>query len=244
MTHTIEMLLNHRSIRKYSDKAVSEDIVKTIIASAQMAPTSSNFQAYTMIEVVDTEKRKMLSQLAGNQTWIVEAPLVLMFCGDLNRGKKYYEGTDASVFSNTEQFTIATIDAALAAQKGFIAAQSLGLGGVFVGGIRNDLETISKAFQLPDLVYPLFLLCLGYPDDNPEVKPRLPMDVVRKIDVYDDSEDDELIQQYDKTMVQYYVDRTDGAEDHSWTKHCGRLLKGKSRDHVGTFFRKIGLLKK
>lgn len=242
MNDTIEMLLNHRSIRKYIDKPISDEIVDTIIDSAQMAPTSSHFQAYTIIEVKDKKKREFLAAEAGGQEWVVEAPLVLLFCGDLHRGKVHYNDVNPKAFKNTEQYTIGTIDAALAAMKALITAQSFGLGGVFVGGIRNNVEGVSKEFELPDLVYPLFALCIGYPDDNPEIKPRLPQAVIRKIDFYDESEDKELIAEYNETMAKYYLDRSTGKDISNWTERCGSYLRGKTRDNVGKHFREIGLL--
>lgn len=242
MNDTIEILLNHTSIRKYKDKPISKEMVDTIVSCAQMAPTSSHFQAYTIIEVKDPRKREFLASVSGGQKYVVEAPLVLLFCGDLHRGKKYYDNVNPEVFGNTEQYTIGTIDVALAAQKALIAAQILGLGGVFVGGIRNDVESISKEFKLPELVYPLFALCIGYPDDSPETKPRLPQGIVHKIDFYDESKDKELIDQYNETMTKYYIDRTDGQEDDNWTQRCGSYLRGKTRDELGQHFREIGLL--
>lgn len=244
MNETIKILSNHMSIRKYQDKPVDRDTVDTIIKCAQMAPTSSHFQAYTIIEVKDPEKRKFLAEVAGGQKWVVEAPLVLLFCADLNRGKKYYEGTEKAVFSNTECYTVAVIDASLAMQKAFIAAQSLGLGGVVVGGIRNDVEALSKKFQLPDMVAPLYLLCLGYPDEEPGLKPRLPQEEIHKIDYYDDRNQDQLIDEYNQTVKEYYISRTDGKKQDRWTEHCGTLLMAKTRDDVGVFFRRIGLLEK
>lgn len=242
MNNTIEMLLNHKSIRKYKDKPISEEMIDNIISCAQMAPTSSHFQAYTIIEVKDKKKREFLAEEAGGQDWVIKAPLVLLFCGDLHRGKVHYEDINPKVFKNTEQYTIGTIDAALAGMKALIAAQALGLGGVFVGGIRNDVESVSKEFKLPELVYPLFALCIGYPDDDPDLKPRLPQGVVRKVDFYDESKDEELIAQYNKTMSDYYLERTDGKEGNNWSQRCGMYLKGKARTDVGKFFREIGLL--
>jgi len=237
-------LLNHMSIRKYQDKPISREAEDKIIKCAQMAPTSSHFQAYTIIEVKDQEKKNFLAEVAGGQKWVTEAPLVLLFCADLNRGKKYYEGTDKAVFSNTECYTVAVIDASLAMQKAFIAAQSLGLGGVVVGGIRNDVEALSNKFKLPDMVAPLYLLCLGYPDETPGLKPRLPQEEIHKIDYYDDRKQDQLIDEYNETVKEYYVKRTNGKTQDRWTEHCGRFLMAKTRDEVGIFFRKIGLLGK
>lgn len=244
MNKEIELLLNHKSIRKYTDQQVSQEAIDTIISCAQMAPTSSHFQCYTIIEVKNKEKRKLLAEGAGGQPWVENAPLVLLFCGDLHRSEKYYENIDNDILSNTELYTVATIDAALAAQKAFIAAQSIGLGGVFVGGIRNEVEIIGKEFKLPDLVFPLFLLCLGYPANDPGIKPRLPQEVIHKIDYYDESKDDDFINQFNKTVSDYYDNRTKGKENDRWTERCGKYMTAKPRYNVGEFFRKIGLLKK
>jgi nitroreductase/FMN reductase (NADPH) len=244
MNDTIKLLMNHVSIRKYQDKPVDRETARTIIQCAQMAPTSNHFQAYTIIEVRDRETRKTVSEIAGGQKWVVEAPLVLLFCADLNRGKKYYENMDQEVFSNTECFTVAVIDASLAMQKALIAAQSLGLGGVVVGGIRNDVKKLSEIFRLPEMVAPLYLLCLGYPDEAPGLKPRLPQEEVHRIDYYDDSRQAELIDGYNAAVQEYYRKRTDGKSEPRWTEHCGQALMAKPRDDVGGYFRQFGFLKK
>lgn len=144
MNETVEIMLNQRSIRKYKDKEVSEETVDTIISCAQMAPTSSHLQQYTRIEVKDHRKRKFLAEVAGGQNWVVEAPLVLLFCADLNRGKKYFDVSEKELFSNTESYTVAVVDTSLAMENAFVAAESMGLGGVAVGGIRNDVEALPK----------------------------------------------------------------------------------------------------
>lgn len=242
MNETVKILLNHTSIRKYQDKPIDKDTVDMIIKCAQMAPTSSHFQAYTIIEVRDPKKREALFEVSGGQRWVKEAPLVLLFCADLYRGSEYYEGTDKTVFNNTECYTVAVIDASIAMQKAFVAAQSLGLGGVVVGGIRNDVAALSDQFKLPALVAPLFLLCLGYPDDAPGLKPRLPQEEIHKIDYYDNSNQSLNIDAYNETIKQYYIDRTDGKVDEKWTERCGNALMMKTRDDVGVKFRKKGML--
>ncbi|HHU18061.1 MAG TPA: NADPH-dependent oxidoreductase [Clostridiales bacterium] len=242
MNETVKMLLNHTSIRKYKDKPIDRDTVDMIIKCAQMAPTSSHFQAYTIIEVRDRKKIDTLYEVSGGQRWVKEAPLVLLFCADLYRGSEYFENTDKAVFGNTECYTVAVIDAAIAMQKAFIAAQSLGLGGVVVGGIRNDVAVLSDQFKLPDMVAPLFLLCLGYPDETPGLKPRLPQEEIHKIDYYDNSRQSQNIEAYNETMKQYYIDRTGGETSDRWTEHCGKALMSKTRDDVGVKFRKKGML--
>ena len=244
MNDVISLLLSHVSVRKYEEKNITREFKDLIIKCAQMAPTSSHFQLYSIIEIVDKNKREILADIAGGQEWLIKAPLVLLFCGDLYRGQKYFEDINKEVLSNTEFYTTAAVDTALAAQKALIAAQSLGLGGVFVGGIRNDVEKVAKEFRLPKMVFPLFALCIGYPKDIPDLKPRLPKEVVHKIDFYDVSKDDELIEQYNQTVKEYYAKRTHGKIQDRWTQRCGRALMDKTRDDVGYFLRKIGLLER
>lgn len=240
----IDLLINHVSIRKYKDKAVDRKILDTIIECAQMAPTSSHLQTYTIIEVKDKSKKEELARISGDQRWVAEAPVVLLFCADLHRCKKYFNVDNNEVFTTAELYTIASVDTALAAQKAFIAAQSLGLGGVIVGGMRNDMMEVHDLFKLPDLVAPLFLMCLGYPDDNPDKKPRLPKDIILKTDYYDESKDDELINEYNKIFKEYYTERTKGRFSETWTEKSSRVLSAKDWDETGKFLKNIGFLKK
>jgi nitroreductase/FMN reductase (NADPH) len=240
----LEILKNHTSVRKYTDKPIDLETKSKIIESACMAPTSSHIQAYTIIEVVDEEKRRLLSEYAGGQKWVVDAPLLLLFCGDLHRARKYFKAVNPDIYSNTELFSVAVIDTALAAQKALVTAQLMDLGGVFIGGIRNKVEEVSRLFDLPNLVFPLFALCLGYPAESNGIKPRLPKGVIHKLDTYSDYDDEKLIKEYDMDMKDYYIERTEGKESDTWTERSGVYLNQKPRYNVGEHFRNIGLLKK
>lgn len=88
MNDTLSLLMNHRSIRKFTDEPVTEEQLKTIVAAGQMASTSSNVQAYSIIAITDSEKKRRLAELAGNQAYIVECPVFLVWCADLYRLKK------------------------------------------------------------------------------------------------------------------------------------------------------------
>lgn len=244
MNHVIDLILGHASVRKYTDQSVDRNTVETIVKCAQMASTSSHFQAYSILEVQDPAKREVLKTCSGGQSWTVTAPLVLLFCADLHRNERYFGDIDTDVLSNTESYTVAIIDAALAAQNAFTAAESLGLGGVIVGGIRNDVQKLIDTFQLPERVAPLFALCLGYPADKPGLKPRLPREVVHKVDVYDEAGSDELIAQYNAEVKDYYISRGDGKCEDTWSEHCSKLMMAKTRDEVGVIFRARGFLKR
>jgi len=244
MNQTIDLLMSHMSIRRFKNQGVEAEKVRTIIEAAQWSVTSSHYQACTIIEVRDGKKRETLAEAAGGQKWVVECPLFLVFCADLLRGKKYWKNIDIEVLGNTEMFLTATVDAALAAQKAFIAAQALGLGGVFIGGIRNDMYKVNETLELPELVYPVFGMCLGYPADNPGQKPRLPREVVHKIDRYDDSGDDEMVAEYNEKVTQYYAARSGGKIRDTWSERSGNYLMDKTREETGPFVKSKGFCKR
>ncbi len=241
MNHIIDLLKEHRSVRKFEKRNVEEKKVNAIIESAQWSATSSNYQAYTIIRISDPEKRAAIARLAGGQKWIEECPLFLVFCANLKRSKKYWEEIDPLILSSTELFITATVDTALAAQKAFIAAQSLGLGGVYIGGIRNDLPTLCEMLDIPELTYPVFGMCLGYPAEFPDQKPRLPKEVILKEEFYNEQGDENLIEAYNSLINAYYSERTAGKKDDTWSKNCGSSMMAKKREYLGSFLEARGL---
>lgn len=236
MNETINLLKAHKSIRKYSDKPVENEKIKAIIECAQSAPTSSFIQAYTIISVVDKSKRKGIAHLAGDQSYVEECPLFLVFCADLNRTKISCELNHKTMVEGyTETFIISTVDAALAGQNALIAAESLGLGGVYIGGIRNNPAQMCKILNIPSGVYPVFGMCLGYPDDAPDVKARLPLEVIFKTDEYNIAGDDKRIEEYDAEVSAYYKKRTNGKRSDTWTKQVSDLMDKPQRPHMKDF---------
>lgn len=243
MNETIKLLMAHRSIRKYADKPVSHEIARQIIAAAQMASTSSNVQGYSVVAVTDPERKQKLSQLSGSQAYIVECPVYLVWCADLSRLKnaaqhhlpdsKSYEGA-------TENFIVATVDAALAAQNAAIAAESLGLGIVYIGGIRNHSQHVTELLHLPELAYPVFGMCLGYPEQSPGLRPRLPQPAVLHWEEYDSAESEKQVAKYDEIMSEYLHDRTGGAKATSWSRLMAEKLATPSRLHMKEFLQQHG----
>lgn len=142
----------------------------------------------------------------------------------------------------TEQFLTTSIDCALFAQNVLISAESLGLGGCYIGAIRNQIADVAKILGLPELVYPVFGLCLGYPAQAPEPKPRLPLHVVLKQELYDDSSDTELIDKYDNVVRHYYNTRTGGTKDNSWSEQISEMLAKEARPHMLSFLQSKGFL--
>lgn len=240
--HEIHQLLrSHRSIRKYVEEPLDDRVLADIVRSAQSAATSSNLQATTVIRVRNPETRARIAEVAGGQRQIETAGALTVWCADLARTKLACEMAGGTMTTGmTEQFIIATVDVALAAQNAVVAAEAQGLGICYIGAIRNDPQTVADLLELPEHVYPVFGLCIGVPDQDPEVKPRLPVEVVLKDDVYGEAGDRERIEAYDETLRAYYRTRTGGTKDSSWTEEMARLVDGERRPHMRDFLARRG----
>ena len=144
----------------------------------------------------------------------------------------------------TEQFLTASVDCALFAQNVVVGAESLGLGCCYIGAIRNNIAAVDELLGLPPLVYPVFGLCIGYPAQDPEVKPRLPLPVVLKQERYDDNLDKDRIEEYDRVVRSYYQSRTGGRKDNSWSEQISEMLAREARPHMLGYLRSKGFLLK
>jgi nitroreductase len=245
MNKVIELLRGHRSIRKFRTKPVSQDHLNQFILAGQAAATSSFIQACTVIQVNSAEKRTALAAWAGNQQYVADAPVFLVFCADMQRHKLSCDMHDAEMLSGfTEQFITATVDCALFAQNVAIAAESANMGVVYIGGIRNNIDKVADALNLPQLSYPVFGMCIGYPDQAPEVKPRLPLNVVLKQDQYSDAGDTDAIADYDQAVRAYYQSRSGGQKDMSWSEQISGMLQKEARPHMLAFLQSRGFLQK
>lgn len=238
MNSTIELLQSHRSIRKFTDQSVDQSVVNELVRCGQAAATSSNVQAVTTIQVHDVEKRAKLAQLAGGQPYVSSAGAFLVYCADMNRPKFACERQGGDFAPGmTEHFIIATVDVALAAQNTVVAAESLDLGICYIGGLRNNPSEVSALLELPEHVYPVFGLCIGYPDQDPDVKPRMPLDAVLMHDHYDNTVFDNNITAYDATVKQYYKTRTGGTKESTWSQEMKALVGKESRPHMDGFLK-------
>ncbi|MDR5892013.1 oxygen-insensitive NADPH nitroreductase [Halomonas mongoliensis] len=239
MNPTIELLKSHRSIRKFTDQPVSRELLEELIRAGQGAATSSHVQAYTVIHVTRPENREKIAELAGGQGYVASCGAFLMFCADMKRPTEAAERTGARVVRGmTEQLLVATVDTALMAQNVAVAAESAGLGICYIGGVRNNPQAISDLLGLPDHVYPVFGMCLGYPAHEPDVKPRLLVEAVLKEDTY--SDDRELVAAFDDTMHAYYQSRKGGNKQSTWSQNLTPLFDTKLRPHMREFLVKRG----
>ncbi len=239
----IKLIESHRSVRKFSDRKVEEGILREILSKSQYASTSSFLQLYSVIRVKNSDNRKKIAYLAGEQEYIESASEFLIYLADLNRIEKIALNYDIKVETGyAESFITATVDASLYAQNVILAAESLGIGGVFIGGIRNNPSEISKLLKLPKSVYPIFGMCLGYPENDirQEKKLRLPLDIILKEDYYS-NHDQELLSEYDEKIKKYYVKRTNGKVEDTWTEQVSKRMDGENRPHMKEYIENQGL---
>ena len=229
----IDLLRSHRSIRKFTDQPVEDDTVESIIRAGLAAATSSNLQGTTVIRVRNPETRAAIATLAGGQSYVETAGAFFVWCADLHRSSVACEMAGGEFHAGmTEHFIIAATDCAIAAQSAVVAAESLGLGICYIGGIRNDPAQMTELLDLPTQVVPLFGLCIGWPDQDPALKPRLPLSVTLKEETYDETNDRAGIESYDEQMRSYYLERTDGKIDRVWSADMSALLGKESRPHM------------
>lgn len=243
MNSTIELLNSHRSIRKFSEQPLEDGLLDTLCSAAQAAATSSFLQGTTIIRVTSKQSRAELARCAGGQAYVESAAEFLVLCADLKRAGNYCEKYGKPFEGEfTEQFIIATVDVALYAQNLVIAAESVGLGICYIGGLRNNPQEVTDLLQLPKGVYPVFGLCIGHPDQDPEVKPRLPLPVVLKQERYNEDGDAEAIAAYDERIREYYATRMGGGHGIRWSEQVASLLSEKSRPHMREFLEGQGFL--
>lgn len=242
----IETILNHRSVRNFEDKPLTKEQITTIVQSAQSASTSSFIQAYSIIGVTDEEKKRKLAELAGNQSYVAENGHFFVFCADLYRHEliSEMEQTDMSEsLESTEKFMVMVIDAALAAQNAAIAAESIGLGICYIGGIRNNLPEVCELLKTPKRVIPLFGLAVGYPEKLNDKKPRLPLPHIYHENQYE--QDLSIIKgqlkEYNEIISNYYNERTGGKRQDTWTEQMADMLRQPRRMYMQDFIKKHGL---
>jgi nitroreductase len=230
-------LLSHRSVRAYMPTPLPENTLELLIAAAQSASSSSNLQTWSVIAVEDTDRKARLAELAGRQDFIRQAPLFLVWLADLSRIQRIGEERQIRLegLEFLETLFVGIIDAALAAQNAVVALESLGLGSVYVGAIRNKPEAVAAELGLPPKVMPVFGLCVGYPDPAvpTAIKPRLPRQAVLHREQYSWAPQPGAIARYDETLGEFQ--REQGMDVIGWLGRTiprlktARALAGRDR---------------
>lgn len=173
MNPTLELLHDRKSVRAYEKKAVSREMRDQVLLAAMRAPTAGNMQLYSIIEITDQAIKDRLVDTCDNQPFIARAPLVLLFLADYQRWLDYFLASGIEQECAQKEIPmrlpqegdlfLACCDALIAAQTAAIAAESLGLGSCYIGDIMENYEIHRQLFALPRFVFPISLLCMGYP---------------------------------------------------------------------------------
>jgi nitroreductase len=241
-TPTLDQIHAHYSVRRYKPDPVPTETVEAVVAAGQRASTSSNLQTYSVVAVLDADKRERLAELCGDQRQIRQAPVFMAWCADLNRLDRvcHMRGYE-QVTRYLENFLVAAVDAALAMQNAALAAESLGLGMCYIGAIRNKPQQVIELLELPRLVFPISGMTLGWPAAEPFIRPRLPLEAVLHWEHYDPAGEEEALRAYDRAMIETSIYRgrqvpVPGAEaeleDYGWLEHSARRASKSVRTHL------------
>lgn len=230
-----DTLLRHRSVRAFSDRALPDGTLEMLVAAGQSAASSSNVQAWSVIAVRDPARKARLSMLAGDQEHIRRCPLLLLWVADLARLDRVARSRDIAPDGTRylEMLLVGVIDAALAAQNAVLAAESAGLGTVYIGAMRNEPEKVAAEVGLPENAMIVFGLCVGFEDPDAQtadIKPRLPQRAVLHHEQYSAAPEPQAVSDYDLTMGGFQASQGMRASD--WSLQTARRvheLRGRER---------------
>ena len=180
-----QLIENHKSIRKYKSKPVSEATLKLVLQSAVRASSSGNMQCFSIIITKNKALRKKLYKLHFKQEMVLQAPGIMTFCSDFYRMRKWLKMSRApDNFDNFMSFMIGAIDAILASQNAALAAENEGLGICYMGTTLANCHKIVRVLKLPKNVVPVVGFTLGYGDENPPQRDRLPLEGIVHNEIY------------------------------------------------------------
>ena len=183
----LDIIFSHRTIRKYKKQNIDSKLLKTILEAGTKASNTGNMQVYSIIVTTNEDIKASLSPTHFNQSMVREAPVVLTFCADFNRFNKWCLQRKAQPgYDNFLSFMTASIDALLVAQNVCIAAEANGLGICYLGTVIYNADKIIEILKLPKGVVPVATVTLGYPDENPELTDRLPLEAIIHEEFYHD----------------------------------------------------------
>ncbi len=251
---TLDILVAHRSVRRYRPDPLPPGTIELLVAAAQSAASSSNLQPWSVVAVEDPARKARLAALAGNQQQIVQAPLFLLWIVDHHRLTRIgaQRDTPAAGLHFLESFLLGAVDTSLAAQNAVVALESIGLGSCYIGGIRNNPAEVAAELGLPPQAFALFGLTVGYPDPATPaaVKPRLPQKAVlfrERYAVPDAAPDagdpvDPAIAAYDRRLRSFQREQL--LPERDWSEQASQRVRGAEslagRDVLRTVLRGLG----
>jgi len=241
-------ILAHRTHRRYTDQPISDELLDVVLAAGLSAPAKSDLQQLSIVLVKDAAKRRAIAELIPSMPWIGSAPVFMVMCGDSRRIRRLCE-LRGKPFANDhlDAFVNAVSDTAMVLQNLIRAAAAVGLGACPISVIRNHAARVGELLALPDWVFPLAGLCLGWPSREGFVSMRLPPAVTVHVDRYDDSRMPEEVDAYDRRRNARFaipegeykhVERFGKPAFYGWSEDKARQVSAPERADLGRFIRK------
>ena len=246
----LEPMLDHRSCRRFDAEPVPDTLLNALLAAAFSAPSKSDLQQRSVVRVRDPEKLERISRYSSGTGWIAQAPVFLVWCGDGRRIRRLaeYRG-HPFVNDHLDAFMNAAVDVGLAMQAFITAAKTAGLGCCPVSEVRNQVFELSRELQLPDWVFPVAGMAMGWPAETPPVSMRLPLAVTVHEETYDDTDLVAQVAAYDRRREavdrtpdheQLMVERFGVSPDYGWSERRTRQYAVPARTDFGRYVREQG----
>ena len=208
---TLKLLMERASCRSFADKKISPDVLEFILEAGIRAPSGGNLQPFSIIKIEKDETKQKLADLCEKQHFIAQAPVNLLFCIDWHRIERWaqLEIAPFTAASSFRHFWISFQDTIIAAQNICTAADSLGLGSVYIGTVLECFQELRDMFHLPKRVFPVVLLSLGYPKTRLLPRKKLAVDAMVHQERYHEMEDQHLLEAFDKKYPDLRVESTE-----------------------------------
>jgi len=241
-------MANRRVIRRYLDKPVDPALIETLCAVALSAPSKSDLQQADIVIVSGKAERDKLEELLPDNPWVEAAPVLLIFCGNNRRHRLLFQWRGvAYINDHLDPFFNAAVDAGIVLATFSMAADRAGLGSCPISAIRNHAEAVSNILGLPDHVFPVAGLGVGWPSFEGVMSPRLGLDVTIHHDRYDENGLKEMIAAYDRRRAavqpyrtQRYPDKFGVSDSYGWSEDKVRQYSVPERADFGAFVRRKG----
>jgi nitroreductase/FMN reductase [NAD(P)H] len=241
-------MANRRVIRRYTDQPVEPALLDTLCAVALSAPSKSDLQQADIVIVSDKSQREKLETLLPDNPWVKVAPVFLVFCGNNRRHRLLFRWRGRPFVNDyLDPFFNASVDAGIVLATFVAAADRVGLGSCPISAIRNHAQAVSDILNLPDHVFPVAALGVGWPSFEGVMSPRLGLDVTIHRDRYDESALKEKISAYDSRREavqpyksQRYTDKFGVSASYSWSEDKARQYSVPERADFGAFVRRKG----
>jgi nitroreductase/FMN reductase [NAD(P)H] len=247
---TVALMLSHRVHRRWKPDPISDETLEIVLAAALSAPSKSDLQQVGIVLVRDRGKQALIASWIEDMPWIADAPLFMIFCGDQRRLRRVSELRGKPFPNDTlDMFMNAAVDAGLVMQSFITAGEALGLGSCPISVVRNHVEKLAELLELPEGVFPVAGLTVGYPAQRGYTSMRLPPSLTVHTDRYDDTDLPAKVDDYDRRREARFATPRDKqrspelwgyAEPYGWSEDKARQYSVPERHNFGPFIRRHG----